>query len=83
MTDPPLYTQAVDRFMQRAPACAICGASDWEASYYALLTQNDKGIFQPLSRSYDGYAAFTCRDCQQTVFVRIGALQPTNPEPAE
>jgi hypothetical protein len=83
MTDSPLYDQAVERFMARRAPCAICGASDWEVSAYAFLTEDADGVFNPMSRSYEGFAAFTCRDCQQTVFVRTGQLRPAHPDPVD
>jgi hypothetical protein len=83
MTDSPLYDQTVARFLKRKPACTICGASDWEVSAYAFLTEDADGVFNPMSHSYDGFAAFVRRDCQQTVFVRTSQLRPAHPDPAD
>jgi hypothetical protein len=83
MTDSPLYDQAVERFMARKPACVICGASDWDVSAYAMLAEDADGIFNPMSRSYDAFAAFTCRGCGQTLFVRSGQLRPAHPDPVD
>jgi hypothetical protein len=71
MSESPLYDQAVRRFLERKVVCAVCGASDWEACGYAVLAADEQGALQPLSRSYAQFAGFTCRDCEQTVFVRI------------
>lgn len=77
------YDQAAERFTKRNLPCAVCGATDWSISNFALLGEDADGSFNPLSHTYIGFVAYTCRECQQTLFEKVAPLVPNVPSESE